>query len=463
MKGEKIMSQMSFMEQLRYQLFGGNQRVISEEEIEKNDLERLEKEFKVVNEALRQMIENQTKILENQVLDLSRNMDLGQSDVIPKIAAGVKKIFAYYPIRIVFLGTSKSGKSSIINRIRGIESNMIVPDKSVKVAKEGLGFTDTTKEVEECNFNKSKLVILDTPGHSGNKIISAEAYKVSIIDKLKYIDVVVFVFDGNLTSKDVKGIRQLLLSDNVKVIFVANKKDQFMRNNHNVSDAEKKKIIKEALEPILRDHGLGDRLAKIDLDHNLLLTEADPINQSIQNLREKLIQESENIIKARCNEITDRLIKVFMAERMKIMYEVVAADLKRSGYYRMQGWEYVNPALKEAQSELESIEVVSDTPVPVAAGAPSNNIAIKPSLSIEERQDSDIEFFLNPGNFKLRAERLREKGSTRFPHLPMKFLSGSWYNCLEQKLNSLREKKENKENKEEMLMIEKYRCREELQ
>ncbi len=33
---------------------------------------------------------------------------------------------------------------------------------------------------------------------------------------------------------------------------------------------------------------------------------------------------------------------------MKVMYEAVAADLKRAGYYNMRGWEYINPALNES-------------------------------------------------------------------------------------------------------------------
>ncbi len=274
MKGEKIMAQMSFMDQVKYQLFGIKPSVIGEEEKERRDLEKLEAEFKQVNEALRQMIENQTKILEKQVLEISHDMSLGQNDVIPKIISGVKKIFTDYPIRIVFLGTTTSGKSSIINRIRGIPPYMRIPDRRVKVAREGTGNNDTTEEVEEYDFNKSRLEIVDTPGHSG-KIRSAEAYKEKIIDKLKYIDIVVFTFDqGKLTPKDISGIKQLLLSNDVKVIFVSNKKDQYMRNKPDASDAKKKADIKEALELVLIECGLGNRLAKIDLEHNLLLTDA---------------------------------------------------------------------------------------------------------------------------------------------------------------------------------------------
>ena len=134
-------------------------------------------EYKGVNEAFLQIIENRTKALEIEMAKIGKNLACGSEEVMENIATGLNEIFQSNSFRIIFIGGTKVGKSSIINRVRGIDSESDDPDRAI----EGFGGNDTTKDVQEFSFNGSKLKILDTPGHSGDYVRTPEEFRNNIV------------------------------------------------------------------------------------------------------------------------------------------------------------------------------------------------------------------------------------------------------------------------------------------
>lgn len=132
------------------------------------------------------------------------------------------------PIRIAVIGKPNVGKSSLINRILGLERTIVNP------------LPGTTRDAIDTPFEYEgiKYVLIDTAGIRRKSRISLVLEKYSVVQALKTIDrcdIALILIDAveGMTDQDVK-IAGLAYEEGKACIIVVNKWDAVEKDNHTV-------------------------------------------------------------------------------------------------------------------------------------------------------------------------------------------------------------------------------------
>ncbi len=123
------------------------------------------------------------------------------------------------PLRIAFVGKPNAGKSSLVNRLLGVERSLVhdVPG------------TTTDPVDTEFEFGGSSYVLVDTAGIRRRGRIDEETERISVslaISQLRRADVVILVVDGNEEPSEQDARLAGMIEDSGKALIVAlNKSD----------------------------------------------------------------------------------------------------------------------------------------------------------------------------------------------------------------------------------------------
>jgi GTP-binding protein EngB required for normal cell division len=129
-------------------------------------------------------------------------------------------------IHFAIVGTSGSGKSSLINAIRGIANNA---KHGPKVAATSIGITETTRVIGRYPMSdvrpRSRMVFHDIPG-AGSLEPGWVYFKAQ---ELNIFDVIIIVFDNRFTETDI-GILRFCNQLNIPAFVVRSKSDIHISN-----------------------------------------------------------------------------------------------------------------------------------------------------------------------------------------------------------------------------------------
>ncbi len=169
------------------------------------------------------------------------------------------------PLRIAFIGKPNAGKSSLVNRLLGVERSLV----------HNVAGTTTDPVDTEFEYNGQPYILVDTAGIRRRGRIDEETERISVslaISQLKRADVVVLVVDGEDEPSEQDARLAGMIEDSGKALVIALNKADLLTG----AGAEKKLREKTTDElhflkfaPIhlisaLRGDGVGELMALID-------------------------------------------------------------------------------------------------------------------------------------------------------------------------------------------------------
>ncbi|KAH7819963.1 uncharacterized protein MONOS_16588 [Monocercomonoides exilis] len=160
----------------------------------------------------------------------------------------------------IVLGRSQVGKSTLINKLRGMKmeandnGDLVVKTKLEKTAQMGSGVAAQTKIAEVYEWDKD-ILLLDTRGFLGGEVDVKEEIINSLIlqffqrNASKVMIVYISQYENyhNLTNAydDMKCINEILKNKELPVVFVANKCNEFWLHKMQIQHKETSEIIEK--------------------------------------------------------------------------------------------------------------------------------------------------------------------------------------------------------------------------
>ena len=152
------------------------------------------------------------------------------------------------PLKIVIVGEVKSGKSSLVNTLIGLEVSEVdvleITSNIIEIIYDEKSYTKTSNHITKVGLNieyLKKINIVDTPGLKSITIQNEQ----NTLDYIKNADLILFVIDAtHLGQEDVIDALEVIVEYNKPIIGVINKCDLLNENKE------------ETLEYIKEEYGI---------------------------------------------------------------------------------------------------------------------------------------------------------------------------------------------------------------
>ncbi len=234
----------------------------------------------------------------------------------------VSKIFKANPTRFVFFGASGSGKSALINRLRGIDQNQLsAEDRAYEDTGVGTGAAGAAaKRLTLHNFGG--LEIIDTPGYipgsePAKDYIGKMFNDVNVNPKrLDYFDLPVMVLDakslndGEKFNKEDELIIRSLLDNRFSRITVVLNKVELMQDD---TIEEKEELSRQAFFQKLEKAGISQYRKCF----NVVCTSSETIKSShnIEALKNEMALNAIAVRSKRFDSYVKALVSTFIKRR----------------------------------------------------------------------------------------------------------------------------------------------------